>query len=113
MNLRSIDSFVNGLKKDLGFSPKFVYTDGVINYGNNSTASTLIGLDETYRNGKLYLDDSVIVVAFGAGLTWGGYLTRWNKPKPITNIQYDLFEQKQMVRELNKKYDVWKENLAK
>jgi len=112
MNLKSINSFVKQLEEDLGFKPKYVYTNGIVNYGNNSTASTLIGLDETYRSGKLDLYDPVIVVAFGAGLTWGGYLTMWNKPKPEKLLQYDPLKQKQMIRELNERYNAWKKNLA-
>ncbi len=113
MNLRSIELCISQLEESTGKKPKYVYTDGIINYGNNSTASTLIGLDETYRSKKLDLDDPVIVVAFGAGLTWGGYLTRWNKPKPDSPIVYNSKEEEQLKKELNVKYNVWKENLAK
>lgn len=45
-------------------------------YGNNSTASIPLALDESLRHGKLKKDDLVILVAFGAGLTYGANLVR-------------------------------------
>ncbi len=113
MNLRSIDRFVEQLGEDFKLQPRYVYTNGITNYGNNSTASTFIGLDETYRNRKLELYDPVIVVAFGAGLSWGGFLKIWSRPKPENSLEYNLQEQREMTRELNEKYDYWKLGLAK
>lgn len=48
-------------------------------YGNTSTASIPLALDETYREGKIKHGDIIITVGFGAGLTWGANLLRWNK----------------------------------
>ncbi len=45
-------------------------------YGNNSTASIPLALDESLRHGKLKKDDLVILVGFGAGLTYGANLVR-------------------------------------
>jgi 3-oxoacyl-[acyl-carrier-protein] synthase-3 len=45
-------------------------------YGNNSTASIPLALDESYREGKLQTGDLVILVGFGAGLTYGANLVR-------------------------------------
>jgi len=45
-------------------------------YGNNSTASIPLALDESLRQGKLKKDDLVILVGFGAGLTYGANLVR-------------------------------------
>jgi len=45
-------------------------------YGNNSTASIPLALDESLRNGKLKKGDLVILVGFGAGLTYGANLVR-------------------------------------
>ncbi len=45
-------------------------------YGNNSTASIPLALDESYREGKLRKGDLVILVGFGAGLTYGANLLR-------------------------------------
>jgi 3-oxoacyl-[acyl-carrier-protein] synthase-3 len=45
-------------------------------YGNNSTASIPLALDESFREGKLKTGDLVILVGFGAGLTYGANLVR-------------------------------------
>ena len=45
-------------------------------YGNNSTASIPLALDESFREGKLRSGDLVILVGFGAGLTYGANLVR-------------------------------------
>ena len=45
-------------------------------YGNNSTASIPLALDESLRQGKLRAGNLVILVGFGAGLTYGANLVR-------------------------------------
>ncbi|MBI2104945.1 MAG: ketoacyl-ACP synthase III [Candidatus Omnitrophica bacterium] len=46
-------------------------------YGNTSAASNLIALYEAVRDGVIKRDDHVVMVAFGAGLTWGSVLLQW------------------------------------
>lgn len=46
-------------------------------YGNTSAASVPIALDEAARSGQLKKGDTVVLVAFGAGLTWGATTLRW------------------------------------
>jgi len=46
-------------------------------YGNTSAASIPIGLDEAAKAGRIKKGDLVLLVAFGAGFTWGGVLVRW------------------------------------
>lgn len=46
-------------------------------YGNTSAASIPIALDEARRSGRLKPGDLLLLVAFGAGLTYGGALVRW------------------------------------
>jgi 3-oxoacyl-[acyl-carrier-protein] synthase III len=46
-------------------------------YGNTSSASVPIALDEAVRAGKVKKGDYIIGVAFGGGLTWGAALIRW------------------------------------
>jgi 3-oxoacyl-[acyl-carrier-protein] synthase-3 len=46
-------------------------------YGNTSAASVPIALDEAVRAGRIAKDKLAVLVAFGAGLTWGGTLIRW------------------------------------
>lgn len=43
-------------------------------YGNTSSASVPIALDEALRSGDVGPGDHVLLAAFGGGLTWGGAL---------------------------------------
>lgn len=46
-------------------------------YGNTSAASVPIALREAVERGRLKRGDLVLLVAFGAGMTWGYNLVRW------------------------------------
>jgi len=46
-------------------------------YGNTSAASNLLALQEAVKEGRIKTGDHVVVVAFGAGLTWGSILLEW------------------------------------
>ena len=46
-------------------------------YGNVSVATIPIGLYELYAAGKLEKDSIIVMVAFGAGFTWGALVYRW------------------------------------
>ena len=46
-------------------------------YGNTSAASIPIALEEAWQKGKLHSGDYILMVAFGAGLTWGASLIKW------------------------------------
>lgn len=46
-------------------------------YGNMSGASIPVALDEAVRAGRINKGDVVLLVGFGAGLTWGSTLLRW------------------------------------
>ncbi len=52
-------------------------------YGNTSSASIPISLDEVVREGRLKPGDCVGLVAFGGGATWGASLVRWTKALPL------------------------------
>ena len=49
-------------------------------YGNTSAASIPLALEEAWKDGKIRHGDLVLIVAFGAGLTWGATLLRWHEP---------------------------------
>ncbi len=53
-----------------------VYSN-VERYGNTSAASNLIALSEAVQDGTVSRGDYVLLVAFGAGLTWGSILLQW------------------------------------
>lgn len=46
-------------------------------YGNTSSASIPLALDEARETGMLKEGALVLMVGFGAGLTWGSVLVRW------------------------------------
>lgn len=46
-------------------------------YGNTSSASIPIALDELNRTGRLRRGDLVLLDAFGGGFTWGAVMIRW------------------------------------
>ncbi|MGQ9508568.1 MAG: beta-ketoacyl-ACP synthase III [Thermodesulfobacteriota bacterium] len=46
-------------------------------YGNISSATIPIALDEAVRNGSIQRGDYIILNGFGGGLTWGSSLIRW------------------------------------
>ena len=46
-------------------------------YGNTSAASVPIALHEARQEGRIEAGQHVVLVAFGAGLTWGATLLRW------------------------------------
>ena len=71
MNARIIESVVKRLK--MPDDKMFVNID---KYGNTSSASIAIALDEAMRNEHLKKGDLIALVAFGAGLTWAINLVR-------------------------------------
>jgi len=46
-------------------------------YGNTSAASVAIALDEAVSSGKVTRGDLILLVVFGAGLTWGAAVIEW------------------------------------
>lgn len=71
-NIRIIDNAA----KRLGISAEKIFTN-VEKYGNTSSASISIALDESREKGLLKKGDYVVLVGFGGGLTWAASLIRW------------------------------------
>lgn len=46
-------------------------------YGNISSATIPVGLDEAVEEGRIEPGSVVLMTAFGAGLTWGATVMRW------------------------------------
>lgn len=46
-------------------------------YGNTSAASSLIALYEAVKKGSIKKGDHVVMVSFGAGMTWGSIAMQW------------------------------------
>jgi 3-oxoacyl-[acyl-carrier-protein] synthase-3 len=70
-NQRIIESAVEKLK----LPPERVYVN-IDRYGNTSAASIPICLDELYEAGRIEPGRPIILVAFGAGVTWASCV--WN-----------------------------------
>lgn len=49
----------------------------VAKYGNTSSASVGIALDEAVTSGRIHRGDIVLLVAFGSGFSWGAVLLEW------------------------------------
>ena len=76
-NYRIIETAAKYLKMPLD---KFVIN--VDRYGNTSTASIPIATVEAIEKGMLKNGDKIVLVGFGAGLTWGALTAQWTGPLP-------------------------------
>lgn len=75
-NLRIIETAAN----KLGIPSEKVYTN-LQRYGNTSCASIPLCLSEARSEGRLQAGDLVLLMGFGAGLTWGACLLEWTNGK--------------------------------
>ena len=48
-------------------------------YGNTSSASVPLALDEAVKSGGIKTGDIVALVGFGGGLTWASSIIKWGK----------------------------------
>ncbi|MFQ5453493.1 MAG: beta-ketoacyl-ACP synthase III [Candidatus Zixiibacteriota bacterium] len=71
-NIRIIEALAKRLKIDM--NKVFINID---KYGNTSSASVPLALDEANRMGMIKSGDYVLLVAFGGGLIWGAALLKW------------------------------------
>ena len=67
---------VDAVGERLGVKPDQVFTN-LEKYGNTSAASVAIALDEAVTQGRLQRGDLVLMVVFGAGLTWAAAVIEW------------------------------------
>jgi 3-oxoacyl-[acyl-carrier-protein] synthase-3 len=71
-NMRIIDAIASRLEL-----PPERFFNNLENYGNTSAASIPIALDEAVRAGRLKNNELLLLVGFGAGLTWAASLIEW------------------------------------
>lgn len=71
-NTRIIDTAV----QRLGLSRDKVVVN-LDRYGNMSSASIPVALDEAVQRGKIKKDDTLVLVGFGGGMTWGASVMKW------------------------------------
>ncbi len=69
---------INNAAKRMNIPMDRVYVN-IQEYGNISAASVPIALDEAVKKGHIKKGDHILVVGFGAGLTWGAAIIQWNK----------------------------------
>jgi 3-oxoacyl-[acyl-carrier-protein] synthase-3 len=67
---------INATAKRLGL-PMSKVAVNLDKYGNTSSASIPIALDEVVREGRIKKNDYVLLEAFGGGLTWASALIKW------------------------------------
>ena len=67
---------IQGVAKRLNVSMDKVVVN-IDKYGNTSSASIPLALDEANREGRLKRGDKVLMVAFGSGLIWSSALVEW------------------------------------
>ncbi len=71
VNMRIIKSAI----EKYNFPLEKVYVN-IERYGNTSAASIPLAMTEAYEAGKIKAGDTILLVAFGAGLTWAGTVVR-------------------------------------
>lgn len=71
-NVRILELIAKRLKVDIDKFPM-----NLDRYGNTSSASIPILLDELNRNNLLEPGDKIVLSGFGGGLTWGAVLIEW------------------------------------
>ncbi len=67
---------IDAIGKRMGLSDDQVFVN-LERYGNTSSASIPLALDEANRSGRINAGDMLLFDAFGGGLTWGAALVRW------------------------------------
>ena len=67
---------IDAVSERLGARPDQLFVN-VEKYGNTSAASVAIALDEAVESRRIHRGDLVLLVVFGAGLTWGAAVIEW------------------------------------
>jgi len=68
---------ITALADRVGIDMDRVYTN-IERYGNTSSGSIPIALDEVNRQGRLKKNDIILLITFGAGPTWAASVISWN-----------------------------------
>jgi len=67
---------IDAVGERLGATPEQLFVN-LDKYGNTSAASVAIALDEAVTSGKIRRGDLILMMVFGAGLTWGAAVIEW------------------------------------
>jgi len=71
-NYRILDA----VRRRVGLPEEKVFSN-LDRYGNTSSASVPLALDEAVRSGRVKEGDTILISVFGAGFTWGAAVVRW------------------------------------
>lgn len=89
-NIRIIKAAARGLNLPMD---RFIVN--LERYGNTSTASIPIAMVEAVEKGQIKPGEKIVMVGFGAGLTWGALAAEWTGPIPskghVRPEQYRVF----------------------
>jgi 3-oxoacyl-[acyl-carrier-protein] synthase-3 len=67
---------IDAVAERLGAKPEQMFIN-LDKYGNTSAASVAIALDEAVESGQVQRGELILLVVFGAGLTWGAAVIEW------------------------------------
>ena len=67
---------IEAAAKLIGFPMEKVFLN-IEKYGNTSSATIPIAMDEVQREGKVKAGDLMLLCSFGTGVTWGSAVIRW------------------------------------
>ncbi len=67
---------MDAVRKRINLPTEKVFMN-ISKYGNTSSASVPIALDEALEEGRIKEGDLVLFSAFGAGFTWGASVIQW------------------------------------
>jgi 3-oxoacyl-[acyl-carrier-protein] synthase-3 len=79
-NRRIIETAARNLRM-----PKEKFYINLERYGNTSTASIPMAFCEAHAEGAVHDGDKIVLVGFGAGLTWGALLLNWAEPERVVS----------------------------
>ena len=82
-NIRIIEAAARSLKLPMD---RFIVN--LERYGNTSTASIPIAMVEALEKGQIKPGEKIVMVGFGAGLTWGALAAEWTGPLPSKRHVY-------------------------
>jgi 3-oxoacyl-[acyl-carrier-protein] synthase III len=72
---------INAAARRLGLTEEQVVIN-IDKYGNTVSASVGLAMYDAFHEGRLKPGDRVLIVGFGAGLSWGATLVNWSLPCP-------------------------------
>ncbi len=71
---------INSVMQHSGLRPESLITN-LDRYGNTASASIPLALTEALEADRIKTGELVLLAGFGAGMTWGSVLMRWEAPR--------------------------------